>query len=161
MEGNMSLSGSWGYIKRTGNIPSGKNTPIYLPISLFHGELDYYPDIKAHVPEKEQSLGDSWVTADGRCQAGIVCAPVLSLESHPDDSYRFIQLLWSYILSQDGFNQTCLTKFVFPGDSAIKNLLAVQETWVHSLGWEDSPGVGNGNPLRYSCLENPMDRGAR
>ena len=21
------------------------------------------------------------------------------------------------------------------------------------------PGVGNGNPLQYSCLENPMDRG--
>ena len=23
-----------------------------------------------------------------------------------------------------------------------------------------SPGEGNGNPLKYSCLENPMDRGA-
>ena len=23
-----------------------------------------------------------------------------------------------------------------------------------------SPGVGNGNPLQYSCLENPMDTGA-
>ena len=23
-----------------------------------------------------------------------------------------------------------------------------------------SPEEGNGNPLRYSCLENPMDRGA-
>ena len=23
-----------------------------------------------------------------------------------------------------------------------------------------SPGVGNGNPLQYSCLKNPMDRGA-
>ena len=23
-----------------------------------------------------------------------------------------------------------------------------------------SPGIGNGNPLQYSCLENPMDRGA-
>ena len=23
-----------------------------------------------------------------------------------------------------------------------------------------STGEGNGNPLRYSCLENPMDRGA-
>ena len=27
-------------------------------------------------------------------------------------------------------------------------------------GWERSPGEGNGNPLPYSCLENPMDRGA-
>ena len=27
-------------------------------------------------------------------------------------------------------------------------------------GWERSPGGGHGNPLQYSCLENPMDRGA-
>ena len=28
------------------------------------------------------------------------------------------------------------------------------------LGSRRSPGEGNGNPLQYSCLENPMDRGA-
>ena len=27
-------------------------------------------------------------------------------------------------------------------------------------GWGRSPGEGNGNPLQYSCLENPMDKGA-
>ena len=27
-------------------------------------------------------------------------------------------------------------------------------------GLERSPGEGNGNPLQYSCLENPMDEGA-
>ena len=27
-------------------------------------------------------------------------------------------------------------------------------------GWEKSPGEGNGNPLQYSCLKNPMDRRA-
>ena len=27
-------------------------------------------------------------------------------------------------------------------------------------GWERSPGEGNGNPLQYSCLEDPMDRRA-
>ena len=42
----------------------------------------------------------------------------------------------------------------------VKHLSAMQETWVQSLGWEDSPGEGNGNPLQYSCLENPMVRGA-
>ena len=26
-------------------------------------------------------------------------------------------------------------------------------------GWGRSPGGGHGNPLQYSCLENPMDRG--
>jgi len=31
---------------------------------------------------------------------------------------------------------------------------------VSKPGLERSPGGGNGNPLQYSCLENPMDRGA-
>ena len=30
-----------------------------------------------------------------------------------------------------------------------------QEMWVPSLGWEDSPGKGNGYPLQYSCMGNP------
>ena len=36
----------------------------------------------------------------------------------------------------------------------------MQETWVQCISWEGYPGGGNGNPLQYSCLENPMDRGA-
>ena len=36
----------------------------------------------------------------------------------------------------------------------------MQKTWVQFLGQEDSPGEGNGNPLQYPWLENPMDRGA-
>ena len=35
-----------------------------------------------------------------------------------------------------------------------------QERKFPSLSWEDSPGGGNGNPLQYSGLGNPMDRGA-
>ena len=42
----------------------------------------------------------------------------------------------------------------------LKRLPAMWETRVQSLGWEDSLGEGNGNPLQYSCLENPMDGGA-
>ena len=37
----------------------------------------------------------------------------------------------------------------------VKNPPAMWKTWVRSLGWEDSPGGGHGNPLQYSCLENP------
>ena len=45
-----------------------------------------------------------------------------------------------------------------------KNLLPMQETqktpFTGSIpGSERSPGEGNGNPLQYSCLENPVDRG--
>ena len=50
-----------------------------------------------------------------------------------------------------------------PGGSVVKNLPATAEDtgdvvnpWIGK-----SPGEGNGNPLQYSCLGNPMDRGAR
>ena len=44
----------------------------------------------------------------------------------------------------------------------VKNLPAIWETWVPGSipGLGRSPGEGNGNPLQYSRLENPMDRGA-
>ena len=52
----------------------------------------------------------------------------------------------------------------FPGGSVVKNPLANagdkrEVGWIPGLG--RSPGAGNGNPLQYSCLANPMDRGAR
>ena len=40
----------------------------------------------------------------------------------------------------------------------VKHLPTMRETRVRSLGWEDP--LEDGNPLQYSCLENPMDRGA-
>ena len=42
----------------------------------------------------------------------------------------------------------------------VKNLPVVKETQFQSLGWEDSLREENGYPLQYSCLENPLDRGA-
>ena len=36
----------------------------------------------------------------------------------------------------------------------VMNLPAMQETWVWSLGWEDSPEGGHGNSIQYSCLVN-------
>ena len=54
--------------------------------------------------------------------------------------------------------------FGFPGDISGKNTqLPFQETQeirVGSLGWEDLLEKDMANPLQYSCLENPMDRGA-
>ena len=49
---------------------------------------------------------------------------------------------------------------LFLGCSVVKNPPARQEMRVLSLGQEDPLDKGNGNPLQYSCLENPMDRGA-
>ena len=48
----------------------------------------------------------------------------------------------------------------FPGGSVVKNLPenAGEMGLIPGLG--RSPEGGNGNSLQYSCLENPMDRGA-
>ena len=43
----------------------------------------------------------------------------------------------------------------------VKNLPAMQETWVHPQGWVDPLEQGTATPLQYSCLENSTDRGAR
>ena len=49
----------------------------------------------------------------------------------------------------------------FPGSSVVKNL-PVNAGDVGSIpGWGRSPGEGNGKPIQYSCLGNPMDRGGR
>ena len=48
----------------------------------------------------------------------------------------------------------------FPVAHIVKNLLAIQETQVRSQGQEDSLEKGMATQLQYSCLENPMDRGA-
>ena len=48
----------------------------------------------------------------------------------------------------------------FPGGSAVKNLPASAGDAGLISGSGRSAGEGNDNPLQYSCLGNPMDRGA-
>ena len=51
----------------------------------------------------------------------------------------------------------------YPGDTVVKNLPAnagdARDMGL-ILGSGRSPGAENGNPLQYSCLKIPMDRGA-
>ena len=57
----------------------------------------------------------------------------------------------------------CIPPEAVPGDAVVKNPPAnAGGTRDVSLiaGLGRSPGVGNGNPLQYSCLENSMDRGS-
>ena len=74
------------------------------------------------------------------------------------------------LVSVGNSNQTCTQAgegkepgFVPPASfwaQRVKNLPAVQENPSSIPGPGRSPGTGNGNPLQYSCLENPMDREA-
>ena len=49
---------------------------------------------------------------------------------------------------------------VFPGGAAVKNLPAKAGGVVSIPGSGRSPGEGSVNSFQYSCLGNPMDRGA-
>ena len=48
----------------------------------------------------------------------------------------------------------------FPGSSADEESTCNVGDLGLIPGLGSSPGEGHGNPLQYSCLENPMDRGA-
>ena len=53
------------------------------------------------------------------------------------------------------------THTTFPGVSEVKVSASNAADSGSTPGSGRSPGEGNGNPLQYSCLENPMDGEAR
>ena len=58
------------------------------------------------------------------------------------------------------FVQTYVWKMGFPGGSEVKASACNAGDLGSIPGLGRSPGEGNGNPLQYSCLENPTDGGA-
>ena len=64
-----------------------------------------------------------------------------SASSHPGTGYKRRRALTTLRTSPTS-SGGC------PGDSEVKNLPAMQETWFQSLGREDPLGEGNGNPLQ-------------
>ena len=59
-----------------------------------------------------------------------------------------------------GLNEFSLGRRGLPWGSVVKNPLASAGDLGSFPGLGRSPGEGNGNPLQYSCLGKPMDRGA-
>ena len=62
--------------------------------------------------------------------------------------------------SQEDIIRTTLGSHSFPGGSEDKASACNAGDLGSIPEFGGSPGEGNGNPLQYSCLENPMDRGA-
>ena len=59
------------------------------------------------------------------------------------------------------FNQLVTGAFMgFPVGSVVKKLPANAGDTGLIPGSKRSPGGGHGNPLQYSCWDNPMERGA-
>ena len=73
------------------------------------------------------------------------------------------EVRWSGALISLRNFQLVVLHIVFPGSSVVKILPANAEDAgdMGSIpGLRISPEEGNGNPLQYSCLGNPMDRKA-
>ena len=58
------------------------------------------------------------------------------------------------------YNESSIVKGGFPGGSLVKDPPANAGATGLIPGSGRSPGEGNGNPLQYSCLEDPLDREA-
>jgi len=72
---------------------------------------------------------------------------------------EFRVCLFSAIGMSYGVYKTYTYVFI-PDVSVVKNPSANTGDTGLIPGSGRSPGRGNGNPLQYSCLENPVDRGA-
>ena len=70
------------------------------------------------------------------------------------------QSLWGLWVLVCIYIQNYLESEVCPGGSEVKASACNVGDLGLIPGSRRSPGEGNGNPLKYSCLENPMDRGA-
>ena len=92
--------------------------------------------------------------------SGVNSKSYLLQEVAIDCSNEKIPLLNLPCTSLTKFNICCLKSKAFPGGSMVKKLPAnVGDTGlIPGLG--RSPGRGNGNSLRYPCLENAMDKGS-
>ena len=73
--------------------------------------------------------------------------PALKTITVPSNSFFFLK-------------QVPILLMGFPGSSEGKESAGNAGDLGLIPGSGRSPGKGNGNPLQYSCLENPMDRGA-
>ena len=69
----------------------------------------------------------------------------------------FIFRFYTYVISNKPIYKA---KTGFPHSSVIKNMLANAGEVDLIPGLGRSPGEGNGNPIQFSCLGNPLDRGS-
>ena len=71
----------------------------------------------------------------------------------------FLIMVFSRYMPRSGIAGPCDHYWGFPSDSSIEPTYQFRKYKRHWSGSGKSPGGDRGNPLQYSCLENPMDRG--
>ena len=137
------LAGWHDFLKQKDSLPQGEMSNNKQHLRLKDGPLEVRDQDMFHQPSL---LDEETVLSEETC---LVSDSLKRIGNN--QMYSMAKII--YIVKQG-----------FPGgaggkDSACQCRLGIKDTsWIPGLG--RSPGGGNGNPLQYSCLENPMDRGA-
>ena len=119
---------------------------------------------------------DGWEAVVGNPESFFTLPNHLSLRLVPEPSHPFFcsppcnwarrwlfqEACWLLLLQRLcwSLGNECVYWHSFPGGSDSKESTCSAGGLGSIPGLERSPGVGSGSPLQYSCLENPVDRGA-
>ena len=101
------------------------------------------------------------------CNAFVIFCDFLSSCSATLANRGLVYLDLIYYRILDAWQSKCSTNMCVDDQSSGASRVAprsriclpIQEMQVQSLGQRRSPGGGNGNPLQFSCLKSPTDRG--
>ena len=142
----------WIFIER---IDAEAEAPILWPPDAKSWLVRKDPDVGKHWKQEEKGTTDGWhhwldghefeqTLGDGEGQGSLTCCSSWGCKESDNDLGNN-----NHIYSQS-----------FPGGSDGKESACNAGDLGLIPGLGRSPGEGNGNPLQYYCLENPMDRGA-
>ena len=165
-QASLSITNSWGLLKRMSieSVMPSNRLILCCPLLLLPS---IFPSIRVFSNESALRLRwpKYWSFSPGLHSQAVAWPPRLSAGRRESGSQR----PWLGEAAPQRGSQP--SPWVGPGISAssgqisfvaqtVKRLSTMPETRVRTLGQGRSSGEGNGNPFHYSCLENPMDRGA-
>ena len=163
---------SWVFIRRT---DAEAETPIFWPPDAKSWLIGKDPDAGKDWGQEEKGTtedevvgwhhrlnghGFGWTPGVGDGQGGLVCCGSWGHKKNWTQLSDWTELNWhiTYIhtpIHKERVPSTVAQVVKNPSDNAgdLRDAGSI-------LGLRRSPGGGHANPLQYSCLENPMDRGA-
>ena len=114
--------------------------------------MKFQSEVQNHLVEISKNSIKNWINNPKTCKEAIKGLCMWILGDHLQKEFFCRQPLPCVTL-----NPISQGKSGFPGGSEVKASASNAEDLGSIPGSGRSPGEGNGNPLQYSCLENPMD----
>ena len=144
IKSKMAIARNWGGVRREGgDIVQNVHTSSYKRENFWRSNVEYIVDSIVLKVAKEVYLSCSHCTHKENDNYGGVTVVIIF-------QYVNINIFICYFVH---------IKLDFPHRSVSKEPACNAGDLGSIPGSERSPGEGNSNPLQYSCLENPMDRG--